>query len=425
MKDNLLIKLPQKMKSNLRLIGKTADNLGVRAYVVGGVVRDILLKKENLDLDIVVESDAISFAQHLVKSIRDKLTIHKKFGTATLFKEDLRTDFATARSETYSQPAALPDVQPGTIKDDLFRRDFTINAMAISLNSSTYGQLQDFFGGLNDLKQKKIRILHDLSFLDDPTRILRAIRFKERFDFSIEKKTSSSMKEALKSGMLSRLTTSRLFDELVHILKEDNPHKQILSVWHICGLGFIDQRLKINSSTINLLKRARKEIAWFEATFAKKRKPDGWLIYFIILLDGIRQPEVIHKIIKRFNLKRGDSKRILSYKNNKGKILRILNEKRLGLNAIFKTLEPLSYEVILLIMIKSNSITIKKRIIAFLKMLNGVRLETTGEDLKRIGLKPGRNFGLLMEKALYKKIEGKLKTKGQELAFIKRLAEVK
>jgi tRNA nucleotidyltransferase/poly(A) polymerase len=144
MKNNLLQKLPYKVKSRLSLIGKSADKAGVRAYIVGGVVRDILLRKDNLDLDIVVEADAIKFSKHLEKIIPGRFIKHHKFGTATLFENNLRIDFATSRKETYSQPGALPDVYPGTIRQDLFRRDFTINAMAISINSATFGELYDF-----------------------------------------------------------------------------------------------------------------------------------------------------------------------------------------------------------------------------------------------------------------------------------------
>ncbi len=420
--NNLFEKLPHELKKTLRLIGRLADAMEIPAYAVGGFARDILLKRENLDLDIVVESDAIGFAGHLAKTIEGKLAVYKKFGTATLSEGDFRIDFATARKETYSRPGALPDIITGTIKDDLFRRDFTINAMAVSLNNPNIWQLQDFFGGLNDLKQKKIRILHNLSFIDDPTRILRAIRFKERFDFAIEEKTAHLMKQALESGMLLHVSSSRIFDELVHILKEENAAEQILSLKRICGLGFIDQNICIDSSKTKLLKKIKKEILWFEKIFKNKRKLDSWLIYFIVLLDELDTSE-IDKIINRFNLKKADSKRIISYKNSARNALRILNNKNSSLVSIFKVLKSLSYEVVLLIKIKAISNIVKERISAFLKTLDGLKLETTGEDLKKIGLRPGKNFGIILEKALYKKIEGKLRTKSQELSFIKRIAK--
>ncbi len=420
MENKFIKNIPAGLKKTLKVIGKLADSLEIPVFAVGGFVRDILLKKKNLDLDIVVEADAINFSRHLSKLIPGKLIIHQQFGTATIAKKDFSLDLATARKETYNYPAALPVVCPGTIRDDLFRRDFTVNAIAFSLNASSFGELSDFFGGLKDLKQKKIRVLHELSFIDDPTRILRAIRFKGRLGFKLEDKTSSLMDEAIKLGMLLRVKPPRIFDELIHILKEDAPKKHILSISRICGLDFIDPRININSAAIKFLSRAEKEIRWFEVAFSKKRKLDSWLIYFIILLDGIDLP-AIHGIIKRFNLKKGDAKRVISYKDFK-KTNRILSRKDLSSSAIFKTLEPLSYEVILLIKIKSGSSLVKKRIAAFLKALNGLRLEIKGEDLRNLGLIPGKNFRLLLDKALHKKIEGKLKNKKAELEFIKQIA---
>lgn len=423
MKDNLLEKVPQEIKTHLKLIGKLAGNLGISVFAVGGFVRDILLKKENLDLDIVVEADAIDFSKQLARKFGCEAIIYKKFATATLFKKNLRIDIVTARKENYSQPGALPDILPGTIRDDLFRRDFTINAMAISLNASSFGELEDFFSGLKDLRQRKIRILHDLSFIDDPTRILRAIRFKERFGFTIEENTACLMNQAIKSRMLSRVSSARIFDELLHILKEDNPIQQILSVQRICGLGFISPKLHLNASRVKLLKKAEKEIQWFAKAFVDKRSLDLWLIYFIILLDGLAKPE-INKLINRFNLKKGESKRIISYCNI-GKIIKILENKNLSLARIFSILEPLSYEVILLIKIKSNLTIVEERIKTFFNLLNGIKLEVGGGDLENIGLVPGKKFGLLLKKALYKKVEGKLKTKKDELDFIRRLSRIK
>lgn len=423
MKNNLLSNLPETLISQLRIIVRLADNLGISAYAVGGFVRDILLKRENLDLDIVVESDAIDFAEHLVKLIPGRIITHKKFGTATIFEENFRIDLATARKETYSYPGALPDVERGSISDDLFRRDFTINAMAISLNSANFAELRDFFNGLKDLKEKEIRILHDLSFVDDPTRILRAIRFKQRFDFNLEEKTFRLLKQALSKGMLLRVKPERIFDELKHLLKEENSVRQILSVERICGFGFIDSKIKVDLSANKFLKKAEKEICWFKDAFSKKRKLDAWLIYFIILLDKLNLATV-NKIISRFNLKRGDRMRIISYKNSTV-ALKNLNAKRLNPSAIFKILEPLSYEVIILLKSKSGSQLVKKRILAFLKMLNGAKLQVKGEDLKEIGLSPDKNFGRLLEKALDKKIEGKLKTKEDELNYIKSISGLK
>ncbi|MDD5595678.1 MAG: hypothetical protein PHY94_05485, partial [Candidatus Omnitrophica bacterium] len=206
-----LEQLPKEIKDLLRLIGKTSGKLKMPAYLVGGFVRDLVLGVNNFDLDIAIEGEGIVFAEDLSKELGGKLTLHRRFRTATLApSHKLKIDIATARREIYPQAASLPEVRPGCLKDDLFRRDFTINAMAVSISGEDYGKLIDIFGGRNDLREKKIRILHDLSFIDDPTRILRAIRFQERFAFKIEPQTLKLLKAACRNKMLESVEPQRL-----------------------------------------------------------------------------------------------------------------------------------------------------------------------------------------------------------------------
>ncbi|MBM3255763.1 MAG: CCA tRNA nucleotidyltransferase, partial [Candidatus Omnitrophica bacterium] len=171
------------------LIAKASDisaKVNMPAYLVGGFVRDLMLGEKNLDLDIVVEGDGIRFAEELAAALGAGLIRHVRFGTATiLIGVDSKIDIATSRREHYPKPAALPLVQKGGLKDDLARRDFSINAMAISINKTSFGELIDFFGGPADLSRKKIRVLHSRSFIDDPTRVLRAVRFEQRYAFGI------------------------------------------------------------------------------------------------------------------------------------------------------------------------------------------------------------------------------------------------
>ena len=149
---------------------------------------------------------------------------YEKFGTAVvLFPDGFKIDVATARHEYYASPGALPTVETSSIKRDLYRRDFTINTLAVSLNTKTFGQLIDFFGGARDIKEKVIRVLHNLAFVEDPTRIMRAIRFSSRFSFGISKHTLTLMKGALKMQMFDKIEGKRLLNELIHILNEKNP----------------------------------------------------------------------------------------------------------------------------------------------------------------------------------------------------------
>ena len=228
------MKLPKLLKE----IGAAADKEGINAFVVGGFVRDALLGVEDKDIDIDVdpaladvdssvskggvEANAINFAKTLGKKWGVEPVLHEGFKTATVEKTGYRIDFATARKESYKKPAALPRIKPATIKEDLSRRDFTINAMAVSLNADKFGQLVDFFGGRDDLKNKAIRVLHNRSFIDDPTRILRAVRFEQRLHFKIEPHTMKLIGDALRLDMLGKLKKQRLNKEMDLILAEPN-----------------------------------------------------------------------------------------------------------------------------------------------------------------------------------------------------------
>src|SRR2546425_10643522 len=214
-------RLPSKIFNRLREIGALADAMDASAYLVGGLVRDLLLGQTNLDVDIAVEGDAMTFARRLADRYGAGLKIFEKFGTAlVVFPDGFKLDVATARCESYAHPTALPTVKPSSIKDDLYRRDFTINALAIRLTVRRFRELVDFYGGLRDLEHKVIRVLHSRSFVDDPTRVFRAIRFEQRFGFRIEKHTLTLLKEAAASDLVHRLSGPRLRNEVMRLLSE-------------------------------------------------------------------------------------------------------------------------------------------------------------------------------------------------------------
>ena len=201
---------------------RIAEDSGLTAYLVGGPVRDRLLGATTNDLDITVVGDAVMVAERLAADIQGRLTVHQRFGTATVTAGSLTIDLVTARRETYQSPGALPNVEPGGIADDLARRDFTINAMAMPL-PATSGKLVDPHGGSADLEAGLIRVLHAGSFPDDPTRILRAVRYAARFNFTIDPETARLMGEALSVRALSTLTGDRLRHELERTFEETNP----------------------------------------------------------------------------------------------------------------------------------------------------------------------------------------------------------
>lgn len=223
--------IPVRSRPLLRVIGRLADRCDVRAYAVGGCVRDWLAGgSAGMDLDIVVEGHGIAFARELVRALGGSLDTHEQFGTAVAVVRHrlygahaMRIDVATARRESYAEPAAYPRIVAGTLEDDLFRRDFTINAMAVAIGSRRFGALMDPFGGASDLERKLLRILHARSFLDDPSRILRGIRFRHRFGLRWDRSTAAALEEAVSSGALGRLNAGRVRKEFDRMGCEPDP----------------------------------------------------------------------------------------------------------------------------------------------------------------------------------------------------------
>ncbi|MEK7803396.1 MAG: CBS domain-containing protein, partial [Deltaproteobacteria bacterium] len=208
-------RLPRHIMDILRNTGMAADELGCRAYAVGGFVRDLIMRYENLDIDIVVEGDGLAFANALGKRFGCRVRGHEKFGTAVVvFPGEFKVDIATARLEYYERPGALPTVELSSLKLDLYRRDFTINTLAVVINPRNFGELIDFFGAQKDIKDKTIRVLHNLSFVEDPTRVFRAIRFEQRYGFVMAKHTQSLIKNTVKLDILRRISGERVLNEI-------------------------------------------------------------------------------------------------------------------------------------------------------------------------------------------------------------------
>jgi len=419
-----LKKLPQEVQDLIHLASNVASGNNMPAYLVGGCVRDLILGVRNLDLDIAVEGDGIKFAEDFAKVLKAKLTRHKRFGTATvILKDNLKIDIATARRETYPHPASLPLVTPGTLKDDLARRDFTINAMAISIGMRDFGRLIDFFRGKSDLSHKKIRILHNLSFIDDPTRILRAIRFEKRYNFEIEPEALACLKRATRIKMLEKVQPQRLRDELILILKEEQPLRQIKRIKDLVGFGFINSHLTVSKSTYKLLSSIENCINWFKKIYSKRRQLDVWLIYFIGLTDSLNSNDV-KAICKRFVFKRGEEKRISTYKRLKRKFILELRKGEIKPSKIFSLLEPLAYEIIILLKAKYKNRNIQRYIEDFFEIYNGIRIQICGDDLYRLGIVGGPYYQKIFAKVLKAKLNSLVKTKDEELALIKKLIKV-
>ncbi|MBI2885530.1 MAG: CCA tRNA nucleotidyltransferase [Candidatus Omnitrophica bacterium] len=223
-----MLRVPPALRPWLQEVGRLAHAQGLRAHAVGGCVRDWLLRRSDTpDVDLVIEGDAVAFARQMAALWNAAVSAHEQFGTATLSWDApallQRVDFATCRKETYREPAAYPKVTAGTLEDDLRRRDFTINAMAMALSPGAFGRLVDPFGGTKDLRARRLRILHARSFIDDPSRILRAARFLPRFRGRLDAGTARELRSAVRAGVLDRLNLGRARKELRRMLEEPDP----------------------------------------------------------------------------------------------------------------------------------------------------------------------------------------------------------
>lgn len=424
MKD-YLTKLPKELQDLIAHAGEIACRNNMPAYLVGGFVRDLILGSKNLDVDIVIEGDGIVFAEDFARSLKAKLIRHRRFGTATvILKPHLKIDISTARKEFYPTPAHLPVVSRGTLKDDLSRRDFTINAMAISITGENFGKLIDFFGGREDLRNRKISILHNLSFIDDPTRILRAVRFGQRYNFRIETQTLKNLKAAVKLKMLARVEPQRIRDDLILILKERHPLKEIKILKELTGFDFISPRLSLTKKSFQLIASIEKEIKWFNKMHAQLRAIDAWLIYLMGFTDSLNTQET-RTLCRKFAFKRGEEKRILAYKKINRKFILRLCQEIIKPSDIFSLLEPLSYEVIILLKAKHKNKDLRKHIADFFRYYNGIRIHVSGDDLRRLGMVPGPKYQKFFARVLKAKLNGLVKTKEEELNLVRRFIKVK
>jgi tRNA nucleotidyltransferase (CCA-adding enzyme) len=279
----------------LQIIGEVADELKFNAFAVGGFVRDLLLKKKNLDLDIVIEGEGITFAARLARRLHGRIKTHERFGTAmVLLPDGTKIDIATARLEYYEYPAALT-VELSSIKLDLYRRDFTINAMAIQLNPEHFGTLIDFFNCQNDLGHKSIKVLHNLSFVEDPSRIFRAIRFEARMGFEIAPHTRRLIHNAVSMQLFGKNCDPRVFSELKLILSEEDPVPAIqrLADFNLFPFLWPDLKphLKVDRRFLHILHQAKNAISWFRLLYLDE-PCQNWMVYLLAIMGRSQSGEL-------------------------------------------------------------------------------------------------------------------------------------
>jgi len=258
---------------------EVADRLGASVYLVGGMVRDMLLERANEDVDLVVEGDGIAFAEALAEVLDGRAHPHLPFLTAVITLPDgLRIDVASARTEFYRTPAALPEVATSLIRQDLYRRDFTMNSLAVVLSGERYGELVDFFGGRMDIQRQEIRVLHSLSFIDDPTRALRAVRYARRLGFTIASDTRNLISTALEEGVFERLSGQRLRRELEILLAEPHPTPALALIADLGLLPAICPELKWSEEARSYLMEIEGQLAWYQLE-QMGAPPEPWVLF--------------------------------------------------------------------------------------------------------------------------------------------------
>ncbi|OPY67128.1 MAG: CCA-adding enzyme [Syntrophorhabdus sp. PtaU1.Bin050] len=412
-------RLDRKTLKKLVDMGALADTLGYHAFLVGGFVRDLLLRNENNDIDIVIEGDGILFAEEMAKRFGVKVRPHKEFATAKIIYPDgFRIDIATARLEYYRAPAALPVVEHSSLKLDLHRRDFTINTLAISLNKNIFGQLIDFFGAQRDIKEKTIRVLHNLSFVEDPTRVFRAIRFEHRFGFQIGKHTMNLIKNAVKMDFLSKLRGKRISVELSHIMREDTPEKILKRLQELDLMKFVSPHLAFDKDKEKLFHRMHTVLQWYELLY--QGKPCNTQAFWVLgLVDHMTFPQ-IEDFCRRMEMTESFKGRILENSNRLRNVMMRLPSAMhtMTTSEIYNLLEPLSQEVKLFIMAKTKSDEIKKAISNYVTYKDVMKPVFTGKDLKKLGIKEGPVYKEILERLKNAKIDLNLKTKEEEEAFV-------
>ncbi len=414
----------------------TANRMNFSLYVVGGFVRDLLLGKPTLDLDLVVEGDAIALAEELVKQVKGRVRSHDRFGVAKIILGGTAgtnlppwLDFVTARTEFYQHPTALPQVERSSIKQDLYRRDFTINTMAICLDRDRYGELLDFYGGERDLRDKLIRVLHNLSFVEDPTRILRAARLAQRLGFTIESRTAELIDDAL--GLLDRVTGPRLRHELDLILKERSPAEIIQALEELGVLHHLDRGLKYDQWLARKFQQIERLPVGERAGASYPETPEQELCagtraevdredLFLALLTYRLTKVQLERFLGRLKFSQEVGKLLREVKDLRRRARR-LNRPDARPSQIYRLLHYFSPQAITAFCIALDSPVGRQNVQLYLNQLRWVRPHIKGDFLKEQGIPAGPVYGRILDRLLYARLDGEVRTASEEENMAKKL----
>lgn len=416
-------RLPADMLELLRLAGRTGREMGMDVYAVGGFVRDMLLGIPNDDIDLVVEGDGVAFAQTLGERLGARIRPHLKFRTAVLIlPSGQKVDVATARLEYYEYPAALPVVELSSLKMDLYRRDFSINTLAVHLSPAHFGRLVDFFGGQQDLKDGVIRALHSLSFVEDPTRIIRAIRFEGRFQFRIGAQTERLIKNAVRLNIFQRLSGARIRHELRLLAEDAAPVAGLVRMRDLGLLQAIHPLLHFPPSKERLLEEIERVVTWYRLLY-REEAPDVWIVYFLGLVSGFDATSVdlltsrLQFVPRRTELVESTRRQL------RFMAMQLAQWGRTNSSSaeLYDILSPVPLEGLLYAMAKQRKQELKKAISRFLTTLQDVHVAISGADIKAMGVAPGPSFSIILEAVKRAVLNGRVKTREEQLEHAARV----
>jgi len=397
--------LPAELSRFLHSAGRVATERRENLYLVGGAVRDLLLGESNYDLDLVVEGEGPALAAALAPD--SKLTVHRRFGTAKFRWQQWSVDLATARRESYSRPGALPRVTPGSIGDDLWRRDFSVNAMAIALNPESFGGFMDLYDGREDLGAGQLRILHERSFIDDATRIWRGLRYEQRLGFKFERNTLRRLKE--NAVMLDTISGDRLRYELECVLAEECPERVIRRAAQLGILASLHPKLEGNGWLRQRYGRARR--------LTHPQSPSATL--YLALLAYRLTEEQKEELISKLRLTKPVS-RTLRDTTGLNSRLKQLAAAQIKPSRIYDLVHSYDITAVTAAMLTVAESPAGLRLRRYLDKLRFVKTALSGTDLKAMGVTPGPGFREIINKLRRARLDGQANSRQDEEALARK-----
>ena len=415
-------------------------------YLVGGFVRDLLLRYPNADVDMAVEGDGIEFARRLAREFGGRVRTHTKFQTAVVLlppdllgsapdwlrslHEPFHVDVATARTEFYDYPAALPSVEHASIRQDLFRRDFTVNAMAVSLKGGDFGTILDFFGGLKDLEAGVLRVLHNLSFIEDPTRIFRAVRYENRYGFRMDEQTRALARACVDMRLVGDLSSARLRDELTALLGEQDVDWSLSRLFELGVAKQVHPKLATGVRTVDLIHRLDalvKELALGEDVVV-------WRLRLAAITRNMSHEELF-LWLERLRLREVDTQVIRKSVVLAPRLIDELGEAPLSDWDVFRLLARVPEESLVFALAVSvvgphevpsetpeqTPAVARVRVRRFLADLRHRTLSVTGSDIVALGVRQGPDVGRILHELRRMRVENAISGREQELAAAQNL----